>query len=352
MTWALPTPEEQVLFLRNMQRLLSEGLFVASYKFALVHALADLAVLKGDDSGSPLELSTKEIAAKFVELYWRQSRPFPVGGESSGLVLQQNTGKQAAIIAKIALSQQEFGGSLFRLKQGSPDQWHDLVAEVDTVVRTMPLWKLQTVGNEPLEFLYDNVGKGTKITLKPGVSYCLRAFYELIRDLIEGAWVRFVQKLNANKLGNITDLGSFLFGNERACLDSYRPILMDVQKGTCLYCQKSLTQQSQVDHFIPWSRFPADLGHNFVLAHDKCNNAKSDFLAAERHLEAWLKRNREYKSELQERLIASALPCDLGASMQVAKWMYQQTEKSNGQVWVMEKVLKHLDLAWAKCFAA
>lgn len=352
MTWPLPTPEEQVLFLRNMQRLLSEGLFVASYKFALVHALADLAVLKGDDSGSPLELSTKDIAAKFVELYWRQSRPFPVGGESSGLILQQNTGKQAAIIAKIAESQQEFGGSLFRLKQGSPDHWRELVAEVDTVVRTMPLWKLQTVGNESLEFLYDNVGKGTKITLKPGVSYCLRAFYELIRDLIEGAWVRFVQKLNANKLGNITDLGSFLFGNERACLDAYRPILMDVQKGTCLYCQKSLTQQSQVDHFIPWSRFPADLGHNFVLAHDKCNNAKSDFLAAERHLEAWLDRNQEHKVELQERLVASALPCDLGASIQVAKWMYQQTEKSNGQVWVMEKVLKHLDPAWVKCFAA
>jgi hypothetical protein len=32
--------------------LLAEGLFVASYKFALIHALADLAVLKGDDSGT------------------------------------------------------------------------------------------------------------------------------------------------------------------------------------------------------------------------------------------------------------------------------------------------------------
>ena len=52
---AVPRPE-QVQFLRNVQRLLAEGLFVASYKFALVHALADLAVLKGDDSGAPLEL--------------------------------------------------------------------------------------------------------------------------------------------------------------------------------------------------------------------------------------------------------------------------------------------------------
>jgi hypothetical protein len=58
-------------------------------------------VLKGEDTGAPLELATKEIAAKFVELYWRQCRPFQVGGGAAGLVLQQNTGKQAAIISEI-----------------------------------------------------------------------------------------------------------------------------------------------------------------------------------------------------------------------------------------------------------
>src|SRR5450755_4007405 len=117
MTWPTPNPEAQVQFLRNVQRLLAEGLFVASYKFALVHALADLAVLKGDDTGAPLEIETKDIAAKFVEMYWRQSRPFQVGGEATGLVLQQNTGRQAAIISHIVQTQRECGGSLFRLKQ-------------------------------------------------------------------------------------------------------------------------------------------------------------------------------------------------------------------------------------------
>jgi hypothetical protein len=34
----------------------------------------------------------------------------------------------------------------------------------------------------------------------------------------------------------------------------YRPILMDVQKWTCLYCHKKLSKQSQVDHSVPWSR--------------------------------------------------------------------------------------------------
>ena len=162
MIWPIPTPEQQVQFLRNMQRLLAEGQFTASYKFALVHALADLSVLKGNDSGAPLDLSTKDIAGKFVELYWRQSRPFQVGTETTGLILQQNTGKQAAIISQIALSQQECGGSLFRLKQSATGRWSTLVAEVDQVVRTMPLWKLQTVGNEPLEFCTRTLAGGIR----------------------------------------------------------------------------------------------------------------------------------------------------------------------------------------------
>jgi hypothetical protein len=192
----------------------------------------------------------------------------------------------------------------------------------------------------------------TGIILKPGVAYCLRTFYELVRDLIERAWVRFVQKLNANKLGNATDLGTFLFGQERASLDAYRPILVDVQKGACLYCGKPLSRRTQVDHFVPWSRYPADLGHNFVVAHDKCNSAKSAFLAAENHLAAWNERNNEHQAEFQARLVEGALPCDLTAIVQIAKWVYQQTGEANGQVWVMEKVLKHLTPEWTKCFAA
>lgn len=351
MTWAIPTPEEQVQFLRNIQRLLAEGLFVASYKFALVHALADLAVLKGDDSGAPLEIGTSEIATKFVELYWRQSRPFQVGGETTALVLQQNTGRQAAIISQIAASQNQCGGSLFRFKQTSADSWSTLVADVDQVVRTMPLWKLQTVGAERLEFLYENLDRGSQVTLKPGVAYCFRTFYELVRDLIEGAWVRFVQKLNAAKLGNLTDLGTFLFGQERTNLLAYRSILEDVQKGMCLYCKKPLSSQAQVDHFVPWSRYPADLGHNFVLVHDKCNNAKSDFLAAENHLAAWNERNLDHQVELHERLLAAALPSDQTACVQIAKWIYQQTENAQGQVWVEKKVLRRLSPNWTEAFA-
>lgn len=342
----IPTPEEQVKFLRNVQRLLAEGIFTASYKFALLHALADLAVEKGDDSGTPLDLNTKEIGAKFVDLYWRQCRPF------QGVVLQQNTDRQAEVVGHILKVQPHYGESLFRLKHFDSPEWSRLVSRVGGVVRKMPLWKLQTVGKERLDFLYDNLDRGTTITLKAGVAYCLRAFHELLVDLIRGAWVRWIQKYNANTLNNVTDLASFLFGQERANLEVYRPILMDVQEGTCMYCRKPLPKQSQVDHFVPWSRYPADFGHNFVLAHQGCNRAKSDYLAAEGHLAAWAERNRTHQEELRCRLQEAALPVSLTASVRITEWAYEQTEKANGQVWVTERVLQHLGPTWRQLLSA
>jgi 5-methylcytosine-specific restriction endonuclease McrA len=346
---APPAPEEQVRFLRNVQRLLSEGQFVASYKFALLRALADLAVLHGDDTGAALEIETRAIAERFVELYWRQARPFRAAGAGTGSVLQQNTGKQAAIINSIADAQAASGGSLFRFQRSHRGDWAKLLSTVDQTVRTMPLWRLQTVGEEPLEFLYANVGAGTKVTLNPGVAYCLRTFYELIRDLIEGAWIRYLQKVNADRLGHLTDLGTFLFGQERTSLAAYQPILFTVQKGTCIYCQKPLVEKkSQVDHFIPWSRYPADVGQNFVLAHDRCNNAKSDFIAAEEHLERWVERNDKHRAELEDRLRADGLPSDMSAARQIARWVYQQTELAKGQVWVEKAALRRLGSTWTR----
>lgn len=347
----IPSPQDQVCFLRNIQRVFAEGSFVASYKFALLQALADLAILKGDDSGNPLTLQTREIAEKFVELYWRQVRPFQVRGMSEGQILRQNTGQQAAVINTIIQAHRDHEGSLVSLRGDDP-AWRALVSQVDATVRVMPLWKLQRVGDEVIEFLYDNTGRGNSITLKPGVAYCLRAYYGLLRDLIQGAWLRYVRKVNGEDLGDVTDLGSFLFGQERSSLDQYRPILRDVQQGQCFYCHRDLDTRSDVDHFIPWSRYPSDLGHNFVLAHAACNAKKSDYLACEEHLAAWQERNRLHAVELVERLAQAGLPTDVGVCVGIAVWAYGQTEQAGGQVWVRGNVLKHLEPGWRQYLMA
>jgi len=108
---AAPLPQFQLDFLAKIQRILTEGSFVATYKFALLHALADLAVLKGDQGDETLTLTTNEIAEKFAEVYWRQVAPYPVP-DSSPTTLRQNTGRTAAVIRIIHEARVEHGESL------------------------------------------------------------------------------------------------------------------------------------------------------------------------------------------------------------------------------------------------
>jgi 5-methylcytosine-specific restriction endonuclease McrA len=344
-------PEQQIHFLQQLQRLLNDGSFVATYKFALLHAIADLAVLHGDDSGGELRLGTRTIAEEIIELYWRQALPFPASGSGTALVLKQNTGRQAAILVKILQAQESCGTSLVRYRRRRTE-WERLVREVDQVVREMPLWKLQTVGNERLSFLYENVDSGAEITLRPGVAFCLRAFYPLILDLVRGAWLRHVRTHNAAALGESSELGAFLFGTGRGSLAMYQPVLAEVQNGTCFYCRSALQGPGEVDHFIPWTRYPVDLGHNFVLAHGRCNRNKSDHLAAERHLENWLWRNETFSGVLASAFDAVGAPYSLVATTQISRWAYAHTSRIGGQVWEKGDLLRPLTPDWESMFVA
>jgi hypothetical protein len=285
-----PSADSQIRFLVDIQNLLDDGLFVASYKFALLLSLCDLSVENGDDSGVPLMIPIASIAEKFIQYYWRQTVPYPSPVETR--VLRQNTGAQAAVLNSVKMARAGHTGSLPLLMQRP--KWKALKSEVGRTVRVMPLWKLQTIGRKQLDFLYDNTETAGCITLKPGVAYCFRKFHALISDLIRGAWVRFVRRQNLDILGEATDLHEFLFGSERMNLTSVRLVLEEVQGGACFYCGSNLrSQTTEVDHFIPWGRYPLDLGHNFVLADRACNSKKRDRLPAVQHLAKWARRNAE-----------------------------------------------------------
>lgn len=111
-----PTPEQQIEFLVKIQLLLGEGRFVASYKFALLQALADLSVEKGDNSGEPLKLTASNITEKFIQYYWRQSLPLAVPTLDEALILKQNKGQQAAVVNRVARTREAVNGSLARAK--------------------------------------------------------------------------------------------------------------------------------------------------------------------------------------------------------------------------------------------
>ena len=338
MTFQIPSADWQLQFLHKLQQLLEEGGFTATYKFALLLALADIAVEKGDVGGAPLTITSHAIAEKYINYYWRQALPFP-GSPPDQTILLQNTGKQAAIINRISAYQTRHGtGFAHARKQRAA--WNQLVRQIAGTVSEMPLWRLQTFAHGEDDFLYPNTRSGDTITLRPGIAFCLRAFHGQILNMVQGAWLRWIRGLKGNQvtLGQTVDLNEFLFGSERANLVKYVPILQEQQTNRCFYCRGQLKSDSmEVDHFIPWARYPIDLGHNFVLADRGCNHDKRDLLPAISHLERWVTRNLKQPDILGEYFDYHDLFHDRNASHAIATWAYTQVEMTNGDVWQAKK---------------
>ncbi len=348
-----PTPEEQVRFIANIERILSEGSFVATYKYALLVALVDLAIERGDDSGAALPLRIDDIAEKFAELYWRQAAPYgTAGAKASGIILHQNQGKQAAAI-RLLSDLRRRAGTLTEARR-SP-HWRPLVAAMRTLLRTMPLWRLQKVAHDELVFLYGPGPARGWITLLPGVAGQLRERATLIRRLAQTEWLRFVLSLKQNHgvLGGASGLSEFLFGSSRIALGLKlsRP-LRELQQGRCFYCRGNLKGAAAVDHFIPWSRYPRDLTHNLVLAHAACNAQKSDALGGETHLEQWTRFVADEDEALTQIGTEAGLLVDRATSVAVAEWSYEQADRVHAPVWLGGKRFGHLSGSWRQRFAA
>jgi hypothetical protein len=303
-----------IRFAEKLLSLLDEGLFTATYKFAVILGLLDLALEKVDRSGAPPEMfTTRQLADKVIELYWPHTLPFGQGNSAD--VLRQNAGPQAEIVRRI----QEFrvqmagahaAGSLVQLRQRAGDAFERLRDQVEWKLIQMALPRLQVVGNVRDPFVYEigwdaSVGNGTvsayqrgaldvfdnRIVLRPGVGSYLLELNGLLRPLIHRQWVMMVARIN--KLEEAR-LERFLFGTTRIGFDLVRPALRDFQNGSCFYCHRPMDRMTiDVDHFIPWSRYPEDGMANLVATHSGCNRAKSDFLAATHHVVRWAERMQQ-----------------------------------------------------------
>jgi hypothetical protein len=334
----------QLEFLTKLQRILNEGLFVTSYKYALLLALAELSVEKSIQPDGTLRIELDELADRFIALYWRQVAPF---GEAD--MLAQNTGRQASAITRIAALRAK-APTLATARASA--RWPALVKQIGRLLVDMPLWKLQRVGRERLDFLYEERLVDRGIVLRPGIAACFRSQFTIVQALVQTAWLAFVQRLPLNRpvLGPTSDLGEFLFGAERSGLRMIAEGLRDLQDGLCFYCGGAIRDGGAVDHFIPWSRYPRDLGHNFVLAHGACNNDKRDMLAATAHLQRWVERNNAQEAALREVFGAARFFHDADASFTVTEWSYENAERAQALVWVRKGQTARLLGGWRELF--
>ncbi len=289
--------------------LLDEGAFTATYKYAVLLGLIDLCLENTTSRGaSPDVLTTRQLAEKIVEIYWPQATLFPAG--TAARVLKQNAGKpesQARIILDIQRFRdkrvQDATVPLAQARQRAPKGYERLVRSVEWKLIEMPLPRLQIIGGQEDAFLYTigwdpSIKRGAvkeyqegggsfdnRILLRPGVGEYLVQLNGLLRPLIHRQWAAMVASLNRLEEAR---LERFLFGAERVPTDVVRPGLREIQDDRCFYCEGRLSdaagRRAEVDHFVPWARYPNNAIENLVVAHERCNGYKRDFLAAAQHV--------------------------------------------------------------------
>jgi 5-methylcytosine-specific restriction endonuclease McrA len=336
--------EDQLQFLANIQKLLSDGAVNTTYKFALLLAIADLAVERGDDTSGELFIHLDDVSEKVISFYWPHVVPYPAvvsashrSSKASDLILVQRSqrDKSPKIVTEVIKARQHSGHSLAKLLQAE-ELRTNLIRMVRSEIVKNPLWRLQVVNRSVFDFLYpqEEITAGG-ITLRPGVAFCLRRFYPLIYDLIRSKWVSAVREWNQNLLGDATELEGFLFGQRRSSLQDVATVLEDLQAGKCFYCGHGIKREDQaVDHFIPWARYPLDDMFNFVLTDAKCNLAKKDHLAAAPHRSRWVERNVKIEVPLQEAGMATGFSANSAVVNNITQWAYENARVIGEPVWV------------------
>ena len=306
-----------ISFAERVLTLLNQGRFVSTYKYAVLLSLMDLVLEQSTKNGlPPTTVTTRQLAEKVIQVYWPHTNPFPFEAIQAQVLLQ-NAGAKGAQAALINLISQfrhtSKAGALapyYMARLGSPKEYKALLNQVEWKLIEMPLPKLQRIGSSVREFIYainwdDSITRGevsayqggrdcnfdNRILLQGSTAEYLVRLNGLLRPLIQREWSTKVAQLN--KLPE-SQLQNFLFNSHRAPAASLCGPLMEMQDGRCFYCDETignaLTKKPEVDHFIPWSRYPDDSITNLVIAHRQCNQDKRDFLAANNHVVKWMGR--------------------------------------------------------------
>lgn len=228
---------QQLDFLRRTSRILEEGRFTTTYKFAMLIALTNIAVRRGRDDGAPLSINLDELAREFIDLHWGLEQPFP-GVDGAMLAFANQRARQAAVITQISRHAGTSRTNHARLRAYRASE-AALVAEVRATITRDVLYRLQSVGpkgsafDPSSQFIYKHPADATacaklkEITLKPGVSACLRSLRPVIVGMAQARWALRMRAHNP-WLGPDCTLEKFMFGSDRIPLAKFAGWLYDL----------------------------------------------------------------------------------------------------------------------------
>ena len=332
--------EPAIVFGQRVLALLETGSFTASYKYAVLLALID-AVLEGvDDRGDPpTVVHAIDVGRRVLAMYWPQTRPFTDAGP-----LRQSS-QAGNIVEKIAQfrSDHHLGDhvTVEQARRRYPEEFAALERDVVATVVRYPISLLQKVGSGgravEQRFIYEygwtdvirpsavhSPGFDDRMMLMDGAGGHLVALAVLLRPIIQRDWLNFVAGRNDADVEELR-LHQFLFGIDRIGLRVLVEPLHELQHGKCFYCDQTGHGEWEVDHFLPWSRWPDNRLDNLVLAHERCNNDKRAALAGLEHVQRWWPRFEpasRIASEVAQVAAATNWPRRPAATRNAARALY------------------------------
>ena len=163
--------------------------------------------------------------------------------------------------------------------------------------------------NIPLDFYkYDS----KKLFLTDNVHNLLTSKdKEMLINEVDSRWglIEAAFKIKREDISLENDIRQIYLANgyERTNITSNIPVLNGYQKGICFYCGESMDGHNiHVDHVIPRQLIRHDEIWNLVLAHEFCNQQKSDALPDRRYIEKLIVRNEHFIASnhpIREKLI-------------------------------------------------
>jgi hypothetical protein len=161
--------ESQIEFLQKIQNLFEDSSFSATYKYALLITLTNLAIELGNDQGEELSIPSNKIATRFSELYWPQIKEYSSGKEVG--ILNQNNGIQAKMISILLDIQTKTGLDSFS-DVLAETLWTKKLSSIITTIWQNPVFYLQEDENQ---FIY-KYSNNESLNLTKEAHTCLRKF--------------------------------------------------------------------------------------------------------------------------------------------------------------------------------
>jgi len=303
--------DRQLELLERLQALLRESKYTTTYKFALLHALCDLALeLPVGQHTVPLE----KVARRVIDLYWQQVVPFQVPRGASLVTLKQSTGGPAAAVALVAQWRKQTRSTT----RANAWRARDYAPTMLSILRKDVLRRLQA-GGAPI--IYGEPVGAKHLELLPGVPETLRRFHGLLTDMIQVRWTAWIERRNPAVAGSDA-LRGHLFGVDRVSLRAVVEPMLKLQNGRCFYSGARITARSaEVDHVLPWSLTHNNSVGNLVLATKAANLAKGDRLPTVVEARAWTQRNTAHENALRSIADETGLRWDPEGLESLANWV-------------------------------